>query len=80
MNQLTYIETATVTHIGTVEIYRFKEPPYSYIMKHRRVFSIDDPSLETYLRNLNVVVSELGHKNIAQIHYYKKNIRRHLLK
>ena len=80
MKQLTYIETTTVPHIGSVEIYRFKQPPYSYIMKHRRVFSVDDPSLDTYLRNLGAVAGELSHKNIAQIHYYKNNIRKFVVK
>lgn len=43
-------------------------------MKHRRTFSSDDPSLDMYIKNVQIV-SGMHHKNIAHIHYYKNYTR-----
>lgn len=59
-----------------MEIYRFKEPPYDYIMKHKRVFQYNDPALRIFKKNLELAGKELSHKNIAQVHYYKNNTRK----
>ena len=75
MKQLTYIESTSTPQLGSIEIYRFNEAPYDYLMKNRRVFRNDDPSLENYLHNLSIVIEKLNHKNIVQIHYYKTTAR-----
>ena len=47
-------------------------------MKHRRTFSSDDPSLDMYIKNVQIV-SGMHHKNIAHIHYYKNYTRTFLI-
>ena len=43
IDKIVYIENCTVPHIGHTQIYRFKEPPYDYLIKHVKSFNEGNP-------------------------------------
>ena len=51
--KLFYIESRPYNlmdiHLGNVKIYRFKEPPYEFVMKYNKIFVSDDPNSIEYI-------------------------------
>ena len=39
MEKLVHIENCKSLHVGEAEIYRFRDPPYDYLIRQLRIFN-----------------------------------------
>lgn len=65
--KLQFVQKTEDPHFGPVEIFRFKEPPYEYIMDYAKTFMEGDYRYSAYTSYLSKL-QEREHKNLAKIH------------
>lgn len=67
-DKLQFVQKSEDPHFGPVEIFRFKEPPYEYIMDYTKTFMEGDYRYSSYVAYLEKL-KEKEHKNLAKIHF-----------
>lgn len=66
--KLQFVQKAEDQHFGLIDIFRFKQPPYEYIMDYQKTFIEGDARYEVYANFLSEL-KQKEHKNLAKLHF-----------
>lgn len=67
LSRLQLVHTLQDEHFGRVDILKFKDPPYEYLMKYTRMFREQDEQFRNELSFLQELRGK-SHKNLVKIH------------
>ncbi len=66
--KLHFVQKVEDQYFGPIEIYRFKQSPYEYIMDYQKTFIEGDNRYDAYAIFLEKL-KEKQHKNLAKLHF-----------
>lgn len=67
LDKIEFFETAEDRNFDKLDIYRLRDPPYEYILDHKKNYIGDNERTNQYISLMNQL-KNLEHKNIAKIH------------
>jgi hypothetical protein len=71
LDRLQFIQTAQDEHFGRVEIFKFKEPPYEYMMKYTKMFREHDDQFTSACELLQGLKLKT-HKNLVKMPFIEE--------